>query len=98
MTTPALHRLMGTYFHQDWDIFGSTHMEVVDRFGIDEPELAAALPAEIDHVLSTVHDEAGLGDYLDSLGCDVWADPDSGGYRQWLAHIAAHVRQRLPQG
>lgn len=94
MHTPALEQLMGAYFHQDWELFGSTHMEVVDHFVEDDPDFAATLPTEIAVVLERLPSDAAVGQYLDSLGCQILIRSE-GGYRQWLADIAARVQERL---
>ena len=91
MPTPALEDLMGGYFHQDWDTYGETHMAVVDQFILDDPELAAALPAEILHVLSETPDDE-LETLLESMGCEVYPQPRELGYRRWLSAIADRAR------
>lgn len=94
MRTPALEQLMGAYFHQDWELFGSTHMEVVDYFVEDDPDLAATLPAEIALVLERLPSDTAVHQYLDSLGCQILIRSEDG-YREWLADIAARVQERL---
>lgn len=89
--TPALDELMNGYFHQDWQLDGSTG-DVVNLFLEWEPQTARALPEEIDAVLDAVSDEDSLGDLLRSKGCQYWADPVAGGYRSWLQAIARQAR------
>lgn len=97
METPALRELMGTYFHQDWDLFGHDHMAVVDQFIVDHPDLAARLVHDIDQVLAAVKDDADLESLLDGLGCEVLPDRP-GGYRTWLGVIARQASRPVPNG
>ena len=95
MHTPALEDLMGGYFHQDWDTYGETHMAVVDQFILDDPDLAAALPAEILQVLSETPDDAQLEVLLHAMGCETYPQPRELGYRRWLSTIADRAREQV---
>jgi hypothetical protein len=90
MNTPALHELMRSYLHQDYDLVG-TVADNVDLFLADHPELAAELPDEIDAVLSATPEERDLERLVDELGTEV-RPPPSQSYRDWLTQIAHRVR------
>lgn len=93
METPALDHLLGAYFHQDWRQDG-TEREVVGTFVADEPDLAAALPHEVDALLSDVPGDAELERILREKGSYYMPTVGTGGYRPWLHAIADQVRQR----
>jgi len=95
MPTPALECLMGTYFHQDWDALGSTHLEVVDQFAIDAPRLAAALPDEVELVLTSPRTDDELEAMLVGLGCQVLPEPEGTGYRVWLTQLSRRAQEAL---
>jgi hypothetical protein len=95
MPTPALECLMGTYFHQDWDSLGSSHLEVVDQFAIDAPRMAAALPAEVEQVLASPRTDAELEAMLVGLGCQVLPEPEGMGYRDWLVRLSRRASETL---
>lgn len=91
MDTPALRRLMGAYFNQDWDLEYADSQTTVSAFLRDSPHLAPALVAEINEVLRL--DEGQVADLLENLGCDVAPSPTSdGSYRVWLTELAAYAR------
>lgn len=90
--TPALAKLMGAYFHQDWDTYGD-EWDVIDVFVRDQPHQAAPLIADIEATLAALTDEAELRAFLlNDLGACFVADADGGTYREWLTQIADHVR------
>lgn len=94
MQTPALERLMGAYFHQD---FTETHggpWQTISAFLSGEPGLAVSLSREIEMVLRALPTEDDVERYLDELGCEYWPGPAEGGYRGWLAAVAAYVSAR----
>lgn len=92
MNLPALYQLMGAYLHQDFDLFGKTKMDAVDAYLRDEPDSAPALVEEIEFVLVTTPDEAGLKHTLDELGCQVLPPEEAGTYRRFLELIAERAR------
>lgn len=94
MHTPALDHLIRAYFHEDWPSTGSSQ-DVVDEFARDEPDLAAALPTEIELVLTSLPDEAEVEALLDRLGCAYAPDRHQGGYRRWLSTIADRARTQV---
>ena len=95
MSSPALTELMNGYFHQDWDTYGSDDEQVVRVFVADDPDLAAALPAEIETLLRGSVPEAELGRLLRSLGCETDPFSPDGSYRTWLTQLAAYAREAI---
>jgi hypothetical protein len=95
VTTPALEQLMGAYFHQDFDLFGDDHMDVVDQFVIDDPNLAARLPLEVFQLMDATPDDDELEARLEAMGCQVYPQPREDSYRQWLNRIVGRVQERL---
>lgn len=99
MDRPALHHLMGAYYHQDWDLDYDTDEATVQAFMRETPDVAGDLPREISEVLSNTPAEADVKELLLSLGCEVDPSPTSNGsYRTWLAELAAYARQALERG
>lgn len=94
MQTPALKQLMGAYFHEDFNEVHGCAWQTVDAFLDTEPEEADALLEEIADVLSHVPDDAETERYLARLSCHFWPGPKQGGYRGWLAAVAAYVSSR----
>lgn len=89
-----MHRLMGAYFHQDWELDGLDDRETVEAFIRESPGLSATLLAEIRAVLEL--DEADVERHLDSVGCEVKPSPTSNGsYRAWLAELAVYARNLM---
>lgn len=91
MTTPALYDLMGGYFHQDWDTYG-TEDEVVDQFMNDQHTLRQQLVPEIERVLATMSSEEELSRLVTELGCEYRPHPRYGSHRAWLEAIAVRAR------
>ncbi|MFC6287604.1 contact-dependent growth inhibition system immunity protein [Nocardioides sp. GCM10027113] len=97
MEAPALAQLIGGYFHQDWtDEFASV-AEAVSAFISNTPDLAPELPAEIKELLRDTSTDAEVESYLDGLGNQYTVREGEGGYRGWLASIAARVRAATSQ-
>jgi hypothetical protein len=91
MDTPALRELMGTYLHQDFDLIGTVD-DNVDAFILDFSDIAAALPVEVQALLSRDPSEQELEDLLEALGCQL-RPPNGESRREWLTHIADRVRR-----
>jgi hypothetical protein len=87
----ALEHLIGAYLNQDQSLAYPDLMAGVDDFAKDEPDLAAALPSEIDDVLASHTSEADLVVLMRRLGAGFM--PGESGYRGWLTEIADRVRQ-----
>lgn len=88
---PALAQLMGCYFHQDFDIYGTID-DNVDVFVISErPELTGQVPDEVEQALREFHSEAELDAFVERLGSDV-IPHDGEGYRAWLGELARLIR------
>lgn len=88
--SPALWHLMGAYLHQDYDLDGTID-DNIDLFVVDTPDLAPALPAEVERALRELSTEAELEAFVDDLGCQV-LPPRGLTYREWLTQIADRVR------
>ena len=91
MSTPGLDYLLGTYFHQDFRVENGGVWETVEAFIRDDPHYVEQLPGEIDEILRTKATEEEVAAYVDSTGCEYWADPAAGGYRAWLVEMARRV-------
>src|SRR5690349_17695871 len=89
MPYPALHELMGTYLHQDYDVIGTVE-DNVEQFTRDFADLAPKLPSEVDRLLMSVTKESELRDAIERMGCQI--RPLGGTYRAWLQQIADRVR------
>ena len=97
MDYPALDQLMGSYLHQDFDLFGPTPWAAVDAFVRDEPDLGARLPGEIRELLEATPSETDVQAELEDMGCQIAVPADEGGYRAWLQAIADRAA-RGPSG
>ena len=91
MQTPALEYLLGTYFHQDFDLVDGGVWETVDAFLREDPEDARLLPSEIDSVLMTLPSEDDLKSLFEQFGSDFVPHPGRGGYRGFLTQLARRV-------
>ena len=91
MTTqpPALKMLMMGYLHQDYRLIGDVQANV-DEFIVEDPELAALLPAEVSRVLAEL-DEEETRALVVRLGAEI-RPPSGVTYREWLTQIADRVR------
>ena len=88
--SPALWHLMGAYLHQDY-AYDGTIDENIALYVVESPDLAPALPAEVDRALREFPSEQDLETFLDDLGCEVFP-PHGLTYREWLTQIADRVR------
>jgi len=92
---PDLDRLIGGYFHEDFDIFGNTLEEVIGEFTNDfasEPEMAARAKRDIERFLAERPDDTGLTKDFQSFfrpGVlpEGW-EPGVTNWRQWLTLVA----------
>ncbi len=91
MRTPGLEYLLGTYFHQDFDLVDGGVWETVDAFLREAPEDAQFLPSEIDTVLRTLPSEDDLKALFERFGSDFVPLPERGGYRGFLTQLARRV-------
>ena len=91
-STPSLDHLLGAYFHQDWSLDG-TENQAVETFVADEPDLAAALPGEIEALLAHVPDEDDLRRVLFEKGSYYTPSADEGGYRRWLLEVSRRAQE-----
>lgn len=90
MDTPMLSQLVGAYFHPEW-AYDADEDTTVRLFLAEEPG-STAVTAEIEWVLAAMPREDAVREYLLELGSYYTPKPDEGGYRGWLASIAARAR------
>jgi hypothetical protein len=88
---PALEYLLGTYFHQDFDLVDGGVWETVDAFVSEDPEDAQLLPSEIGNLLLTQPTEDDLKALFERFGSDFVPLPERGGYRGFLTQLAGRV-------
>ncbi|GAA1140072.1 contact-dependent growth inhibition system immunity protein [Nocardioides aquiterrae] len=91
MTYPALHELMRSYLHQDYDLIGSID-DNVDQFLRDFDHLAPLLPDDVARLLASVADDDEIRITVEEMGCQL--RPVGGTYRAWLQQIADRVRAK----
>jgi hypothetical protein len=85
----APHR---AYFYELWDQYEySTWEDAVDDFVQRSPDLATAIPAEIDELLTSATDDA-LASRLDEFGFD---HTPQEGVREWLAAVRDRITGQL---
>lgn len=87
-----LKYMLSAYFHQDWNHTHDSWQAVVDEFVTDDLPTVAAVPDEIDQVLTEAVGDAEMELLLKSFGCVY--DPAEGD-RAWLAAVRDRIRQRL---
>lgn len=94
---PGLAALGSDYFASGWEheAYWSTRL-VVEKFMAERPELAAALPAEIESVLASYREEE-LAAVLRSLGFTYNPTEALNTNRGWLTEVARRVQQRLDE-
>lgn len=86
---PALHRMFGAYFHQDWQDEYTTSTGAVQAFLRDAPYAAVnAARQEIDRLLIATADDETLGRVLrDGFDCNYVPQVDELTNRAWLARV-----------
>ncbi|MBV8195895.1 MAG: hypothetical protein JOY80_10250 [Candidatus Dormibacteraeota bacterium] len=86
---PALGRLCGAYFHQDWHEEYATTAQAVDAFLRDAPpSLRTAVTGDIDRLLQLQLDDDELGRVLrDGLDCNYVPSIDEVTNEQWLTQL-----------
>ena len=90
--TPALKRLSGAYYHQDWMLLEDNEWDVLKDFLDHEPDLAPFLSGEIESVLDQFEGDDEVRDYLFGLGSCFTTTAEDGGYRGWLAEVGRRSR------
>ncbi|HJQ01091.1 MAG TPA: contact-dependent growth inhibition system immunity protein [Jatrophihabitans sp.] len=93
MSLPGLSELLHMYFHQDWVDDFSDPWDVVNDFVREEPQLAAAVPAEVNSILQENPSEENLKHLLEELRCGYYIEADGWTYRGWLLAVADRMRQ-----
>ena len=86
MKSPALSDLMGGYFHQDWDTYGSED-DVVDQFMVDQASVRDLLVPELQRLLNFDLSEGHLARTVEDFGAQYDPVPRYGSTRAWLQHI-----------
>lgn len=90
MSRSALATFVGVYLDEDlFEAYGDEY-EAADAFVAEQPRHAATLAAEIDQLLRSNADESALARQLRDLGLGINTGDVT--YREWLTHIANHVR------
>ena len=86
---PALHRLFGAYFHQDWHDDYATSTGAVQAFLREAPYAAVdAARGELDQLLASSLSDAELGRLLrDGFDCNYVPQVDELSNRAWLERI-----------
>lgn len=84
--------LLSAYFHEDWNAGHSSWQAVIDDFATDDPSTVAAVPDEIDVLLSSEPSDQGLGAALLEMGC-AYAPPE--GDRAWLRAVRDRLRTAI---
>ncbi|GAA1478241.1 hypothetical protein GCM10009623_26870 [Nocardioides aestuarii] len=96
MDRPALHHLMGAYYHQDWDLDYDNDRQTIEAFAVETPDIAHLLPGEISDVLLAFPVENDVKTLLVSYGCQVDPSPTAdGSYRAWLTELAELATEAL---
>lgn len=87
---PWASRLLGGYYHQDWDLDDPDPDTAVGRFlAASAPGTAGELIAELDRLrarLGPLGDEAALG-ALYGMGCEFYPPGSGLTVDAWLAHL-----------
>ncbi len=89
-STPAMWNLAGIYLNQDWPDEYDDEWVALDAFVTEFPQLAPALPGEIDWMLRTFPAEPDLEAYVTGQGAAYVPDAELG-YRGWLLEVARRV-------
>lgn len=86
---PALHRLFGAYFHQDWQDDYTTSSAALQSFLREAPYATVdAARHELDDLLASPLDDAELGRLLrEGFDCNYVPQVDELSNRAWLARI-----------
>lgn len=86
---PALHRLFGAYFHQDWQDDYATSTGAVQAFLGEAPyPTVDAARRELDRLLASGLDDEALGRLLrDGFDCNYVPQVDELSNRSWLARV-----------
>ena len=92
-------RLLGGYFHQDWDTAGATDADVILAFRRAEPTgQVAATAFEIGQVLQLYPgDPSKLDELLSRLGCEYYYQADGLTGIAWLERVRALLLSPDPQ-
>lgn len=86
---PALHRLFGAYFHQDWQQDYATSSGAVQAFLREAPfAMVDAARRELDDILASPLEDDELGRLLrEGFDCNYVPQVDELSNRAWLARI-----------
>lgn len=86
---PALHRLFGAYFHQDWQQDYTTSTGAVQTFLREAPfAMVDAARRELDDMLASPLEDDELGRLLrEGFDCNYVPQVDELSNRAWLARV-----------
>ena len=86
---PALHRLFGAYFHQDWHDDYATSTGAIQAFLREAPYATVdTARRELDHLLASPLSDQELGRLLrDGFDCNYVPQVDELSNRAWLERI-----------
>lgn len=95
---PALHRLFGAYFHQDWHDDYATSTVAVQAFLREAPYATVdSVRGELDHLLASSASDAELGRLLrDGFDCNYVPQVDELSNRAWLERIRGLMQPVRP--
>jgi CdiI immunity protein len=88
----GLRYLVGTYFHQDWDLEGDSAVEVLDVFlAAEPPETRAAAREDAEALLAEDLDDDELAARLEEMGLVYSPELDGLTHREWLALVVERL-------
>ena len=94
----AVKYLMGTYFHQDWDIDGGRVSDTVTAYLHEQRELVVETVEQIGALVDEDLPEGALRARLEEWGCQYYAGETDADYRRWLAEVRDQMRSFLASG
>jgi len=84
---PDLTQFLGSYFHQDWDMFETTDRGVLQQFVKEVPRaVVESIIAEISKLQRMEIAECDLRALLHEMGCQYYPG-ETVSYCEWLEHV-----------
>jgi hypothetical protein len=89
----GLPYLIGTYFHQDWDLDGDSAAAVLDFFvESEEPETRVTVREDAEALLAEGLDDDELAARLEAMGLTYYSpEVDGLTHREWLALVVERL-------